>query len=350
MSDENAKKKPAAHVGRALLRGVEAAGPLLALVLVVVVFAIADYFRPGNDTFLTLFNARSLLVRTAMIAVPALGMTAVIIAGGVDLSAGTAMVLSGASIALTLRDFDSAWAPTVAVCLGLGVGLLAGLINGALVSALRVAPFIVTLGTMTIYLGVTKLLSSNTSVRPPRDLVPNWIPALMRPIPEHEWVIRGVIPNVAPGVWAALVLALVMAFILRRTVFGRYVFALGSNEATARLCGVNVPVVKTAVYALSGLFIGVGGLYYFARLVATAPADGVGRELEIIAAVVIGGGSLNGGRGSVLGTIGGAGVMVVLQNGCTMMGLADYYQDMLIGAIIIVAVALDQLRQRRAER
>jgi ribose/xylose/arabinose/galactoside ABC-type transport system permease subunit len=126
------------------------------------------------------------------------------------------------------------------------------------------------------------------------------------------------------------------------------VFALGSNEATVRLCGINVSRTRIAVYALGGLFAGIAGIYQFTALGQGDPMGGVGKELRIIAAVVVGGGSLSGGRGSVLGTLSGAAIMAVIDHGCTMLGIDDMYQDILIGAIIIAAVALDQYRQRRA--
>jgi ribose transport system permease protein len=130
-------------------------------------------------------------------------------------------------------------------------------------------------------------------------------------------------------------------------VFGRHVFAVGSNEATARLCGINVPLVRIAVYTLSGFFVGIAGLYQFSRLTVGDPTSGTGKELPIIAAVVIGGGSLNGGRGSVLGTLTGALIMQVISSGCTSLRLPNPIQEIIIGGIIIAAVTIDQLRQRR---
>jgi ribose transport system permease protein len=129
-------------------------------------------------------------------------------------------------------------------------------------------------------------------------------------------------------------------------VFGRYIFALGSNETTARLCGINVPWTKIAVYGISGLFVGVAGMYQFARLSQGDPTSGIGLELEIIAAVVIGGASLNGGRGSILGTLAGAVMTQVIQTGCTLLGLQDFFHDIVIGAVILAAVTVDEIRRR----
>ncbi len=202
-------------------------------------------------------------------------------------------------------------------------------------------PFIITLGTMTFFLGVAKIVADSTTVRPPLEVVPAWLPALVQRRPDPQWLL------VAPGVWLALILAGLLGAALKYTVFGRHVFAVGSNESTARLCGVNIPWTKICVYTLAGVFVGIAGMYQFARLSSGNPTSGIGLELKIIAAVVIGGGSLNGGRGSVLGTLAGAGVMAVIASGCTLLGLSNPVQDIIIGVIIVVAVTLDQIRQRR---
>jgi ribose/xylose/arabinose/galactoside ABC-type transport system permease subunit len=225
---------------------------------------------------------------------------------------------------------------------GIGAGIASGLANGLLISWLRIVPFIVTLGTMSVFLGLAKLVAEETTVRPALEQVPAWIPALVEPVPEPRWLL------VSSGVWIALGLALVLAVVLRYTVFGRYVFALGSNESTARLCGVNVPLMKTAVYTLAGLFVGIAGVYQFARLSSGDPTSGIGQELKVIAAVVIGGASLNGGKGTVLGTLAGAAMMGVIASGCnTVLGVSNPMQNILIGLIIVAAAALDQIRERR---
>jgi ribose transport system permease protein len=317
-------------------------GPFLALLLVTLFFAACDAamsYRAGRPaTFATLANAQLVLVQSLIIGMAALGMTLVIIAGGIDLSAGVAVSLSATVMAWCLRENQ---APAVAVLAGIATGCAAGFFNGSLISLLRVVPFIVTLGTMRVFLGLGNMLARETTLRPPPKSVPDWIPALVRPIPDPKWY------EYSSGVWLLLALAVVASLLLRRTVFGRYVFAIGSNEATARLCGVNVPWTKIAVYSVSGLFVGLAGVMQFARLSSGNPPSGVGLELRIIAAVVIGGGSLSGGRGSVLGTLTGAAIMQVLASGCTILGLPNPYQDIIVGVIVVVAVILDQLRQRR---
>jgi ribose/xylose/arabinose/galactoside ABC-type transport system permease subunit len=283
-------------------------------------------------------NFRIMSARTMLVMIPALGMTLIIIAAGIDLSAGTALAFSATVLAWLLRDGHSS---TIAIagCLAVGVGC--GLLNGVLITGLRVIPFIVTLGTMTIYLGLSKLVANETTVRPPRESVPDWVPELVESVPNPEWLL---LPT---GVWLGLLLAALLSAVLRFTVFGRHVFAIGSSEPTARLCGVNVAGVKIAVYALSGFFVGIGGLYQFARLSHGNPTSGSGLELRIIAAVVVGGASLSGGRGTILGTIAGALLMGVIDNGCALLSLGNPVTDIIVGVVIIAAAALDQVRQRR---
>lgn len=313
-------------------------GPLFVLLLVFCFFAIADYAQPGGGHFLSPRNLQTMLISSAAVVVAALGMTIIIIAGGIDLSAGTAMSLSATVLAWILTHGGSIEAAILGCVL---TGCVVGAVNGSLISALKVAPFIVTLGTMTACLGVGKLVADETTVRPPLETVPAWMNGLSMPAPEPVWLL------VAAGVWVMLALALVVSLILRYTVFGRHVFALGSNEQTARLCGLNVPALKVAVYTLGGLFIGLAGVFQFAKLKVGNPTSGVGMELKVIAAVVIGGASLSGGRGTVLGTLTGALLMQVIASGCTQLDLHNPVQDIILGVIIVAAVTIDQMRQRQ---
>jgi ribose/xylose/arabinose/galactoside ABC-type transport system permease subunit len=313
-------------------------GLLFALVLVFLFFAVTDALQHGGGRFVSLRNFQTMLISSAPVVVAALGMTVVIIAGGIDLSAGTAVALCATVMAWTLKQggpIELALASSVAT------GCVAGFVNGAMISALRVAPFIVTLGTMTAYLGIAKLVADETTVRPPLSTVPEWMRGLSAPSPEPEWLL------VAPGVWIMLAMAIGLSLVLRYTVFGRYVFALGSNEQTARLCGLNVPMIKLAVYTLSGFFVGLAGVYQFSKLNVGNPTSGVGLELRVIAAVVIGGASLSGGRGTVLGTLTGALLMQTIASGCTQIGVSNPVQDLILGIIIIAAVTIDQIRQSR---
>ncbi|HEX3871509.1 MAG TPA: ABC transporter permease [Pirellulales bacterium] len=314
-----------------------ALGPLLALIVVFTVFAVADFATSGEFRFVGLDNLRRVAVRTSTVATAALGMTVIIIAGGIDLAAGTALALSATVLAWMLReDYGTAAALTGCV----GTGILCGLLNGALITSLRLVPFIVTLGTMTIYLGLSKMVSDETTVRPLPDQIPEWLSNLVASRPTPEWLVLPI------GVWLTLAMAVILSAVLRYTVFGRYVFAIGSSESTARLCGVNVRAVKVAVYTLAGMFVRIAGIYQFARLSSGNPTSGTGLELKIIAAVVIGGGSLSGGRGTVLGTLAGAMMMGIIDSGCTQLGLRNPLQDIIVGVIIVAAATLDQLRQR----
>jgi len=323
-----------------------ALGPVLALLIVILFFATADVVMEGEDArFWTLRNLQTVAMQASPIAVAALGMTLIIIAGGIDLSAGTALALCATVMAWCLEQGYGVGAALAACALA---GCVTGLINGALISGLRVVPFIITLGTMTAYLGCGKWLADETTIRPDYDTIPLWIQdGLVKPSPAVKWVSYPVLPNFASGVWIALLLAVFTAVLLHLTVFGRRVFAIGSNESTARLCGINVPLTKIAVYTLAGLFVGIAGVYQFARLTSGNPESGIGMELKIIAAVVIGGGSLSGGQGSVVGTLTGAAIMLVIASGCTMLRMPNATQDIIIGGIIIAAVAVDQWRQRR---
>jgi ribose transport system permease protein len=316
-----------------------ALGPFLGLAVVIVFFAVADVLQKEPGNFLSVRNLRTVSTHTATVAAAALGMTVIIIAGGIDLSAGTAVALAATVLAWCLKSDQPAW---LAILACLGTGCLAGLLNGILVSGLGVVPFIVTLGTMTVYLGIAKMLARETTIRPEvARQVPVWLQDLLGTQRDALWC------GLPAGVWLTLTLALVLSAILRRSVFGRHIYALGSNEATARLCGINVQAVKIALYAFAGFFVGVGGILHFSRLSTGDPTSGTGMELRIIAAVVIGGASLSGGRGSVLGALTGAAIMEVIRSGCTQLGLNNPVQDVILGVIIVAAVTLDQIRQRR---
>lgn len=315
-------------------------GPLLALLAIVLLFAAADHFL-GAGRFASVRNLRIVLNQTSIVAVASLGMTLVLIAGGIDLSVGTGLTLCATVMAYCLK---SNCPISITVLATVATGCLCGLVNGVLISALGVVPFVVTLGTMTIYLGIGKIICDESTVFPAWDQIPRWLHALCSTRPPD--VVLGVVPNVPWGVLLAAALAVAVSLLLHFTVFGRHAFALGSNELTARLCGIHVPGVKIAVYTIAGFFAGMAGIYHFATLKIANPVEGVGLELQVIAAVVIGGASLSGGRGSVAGSLTGAAIMAVIRSGCDQLRVPNPYQEMLIGAIIIAAVAVDQFRQR----
>lgn len=323
---------------------VQTLGPLLALLLVTVGFAVADQIW-AYGAFSDIRNLRVVLVESSPVAVAGLGMTLIIIAGGIDLSAGTAAMLCTTVLAASLR---AEYSIVLAMMFTLLAAASCGMVNGLLIGLLKIPPFIVTLGTMTIFLGLGKQLASNSTISVPSELIPGWLAELTSTKPPH--VIWGWMPRMPSGVILAMVIAAMVAILLRYSVLGRHIFALGSNESTARLCGVNILKTKLLVYVLGGLLIGIAGIYSFSLVKMASPSEGVGRELKFIAAVVIGGGSLSGGRGSVLGTLAGALMMGVIASGCSQLEITNATQDIMIGCIIIAAVTLDQLRVRKQEQ
>lgn len=305
-------------------------GPLLALVALYGLFAA---IAPAS--FRSLRNLETIARQTTIVGTAALGMTLVIISGGIDLSVGSIVALSTVVIAALLQ---MGFGPLPAAAGGLAAGALCGLVNGTLITRLKVAPFIVTLGMLLVLRGVAKGLANQQKIDAPATWL-NELVAAMRP--GMRWMI------VPPGVWLMILLAVAVAVLLRSTRLGRHIFAIGSNEETARLCGVRVERVKTIVYGTSAGLAGLAGLMQFSRLTVGDPTVAVGLELDVIAAVVIGGGSLSGGEGSVLGTMVGALIMSLIRSGCSQMGLPNWVQEIVTGAIIVTAVALDRLRHRR---
>jgi ribose/xylose/arabinose/galactoside ABC-type transport system permease subunit len=306
-------------------------GPFLGLLAVIAIFAI---MTDSPEGYLSIRNFRIVVAQTVIVALGAIGMTMVMVGGGIDLSVGSVIGLTGVVTALALRDGTS---PIVAVLEGVAAGGVVGIVNGLVITRLKVIPFIATLGTLGMARGVAKWIASQQTVNPPQT----WVNQLAVTFPEPDWLI------VAPGVWLTALLAVLMALVLRYTVFGRRVFAIGSNEAAARACGIPVDRLKVWIYGLSGLLVGLSGVMQMSRLRQGDPTVAVGTELDVIAAVVIGGGSLNGGVGTILGSMVGATIMAVLRNGSQQMGWQNYVQEIIIGAIIVVAVALDGWRNRK---
>lgn len=308
-------------------------GPFFGLLFVIALFCLSNEVRPY---FLTGANFKIILTQTVIVAIGALGMTMIIISGGIDLSVGSVVALTSVvGATLLLKEYP----PAAAILLTILAGGLIGLLNGAIIGGFRMMPFIVTLGMMGVARGAAKWLADNQTVNPPETSV-NKIMALVEPLQ--------LLP-LPQGVWIAVGLAVVMSVVMRQTVFGRYIFAIGSNEATARLCGIRVQLHKVLIYALAGLFFGLAGLMQLSRLTQGDPTVAIGLELDIIAAVVIGGASLNGGTGTILGSMIGALIMAVLRNGSNQMGWPTYMQEIIIGCVIILAVGLDRLRQSRSK-
>lgn len=322
---------PAFSTLRSLLRRAPAAlGPLVALVAVCALFAA---LRP--ETFPTRDNFAVILQQTVVIGVAALGMTLVIVAGGIDLAAGSTIALVTVAIALLVRQGAP---PLLAALGGVSVAAWCGAVSGLLITRLRLLPFVVTLGMMGALRGTAKVVAHEQPVYPEGE---TWLNGLM------QLGKRGL----PAGVWLMLGFAALVALAMRYTRFGRHVFAVGSNELTARLCGVPVARVKLLVYALGAAFAGVAAVLQFAYLGGMGdPTTAQGLELKIIAAVVIGGASLSGGQGTVLGTLVGALFMSAVDNGCTKLEISNSVQEVVTGAIIIIAALLDHLRRRGEQK
>ena len=306
-------------------------GPFFGLLLVIGLFSSDPEVRPF---FLSGGNFKIILTQTVIVAIGALGMTMIIVSGGIDLSVGSVVALTSVVGATLL---ERKFSPGVAAALTILMGGFIGLANGVLISGLRMLPFIVTLGMMGVARGTAKWLSNSQTVNPPENPLNN-IMSLSDPTQLFP------LPN---GVWIAAALAIFLSFVLRKTVFGRYIFAIGGNELATRFSGVRVSLHKTFIYGVAGLFFGAAGLMQFSRLTQGDPSGANGLELDIIAAVVIGGASLSGGTGSVLGSMIGALIMAVLRNGSSQMGWPTYMQEIIIGSVIILAIALDKYRQRK---
>jgi ribose transport system permease protein len=308
-------------------------GPFIGLFAVIAVFAIIS----GSPAqFLSPVNLRIVFAQTVIVAIGAIGMTVIIISAGIDLSVGAIIALSSVITAIALQH---GWSPLLAIASGILAGGIVGLVNGLAITRLGVVPFIATLGTLGVARGLAKFFANQQTVNPPAT----WINELAVTFPAQPWML------VAPGVWIAVVLAIAMSLVLQRTVFGRRVFAVGSNELAAKACGIRVDRMKLWIYTLGGLFFGLAGVMQMSRLRQGDPTVAVGVELDVIAAVVIGGGSLNGGEGSILGAMIGALIMAFLRNGCVQMGWANYVQEIIIGVIIVLAVAIDRYRSKATQ-
>jgi ribose/xylose/arabinose/galactoside ABC-type transport system permease subunit len=302
-------------------------GVLLGLLLVALVFGVLI-----GPQFFRLANLELMARQTVIVCVAALGMTMVIISGGIDLSVGSIVSISTVVVALLLR---AGYDPALALLGALGASAICGACNGVLVTRLRVVPFIVTLGTMLLIRGAAKGFAEERRIEAPIT----WINGLLRTARDGSTL------GVPAGIWITVILALVVGAVLGYTRFGRHVFAIGSNERTARLCGVRIDRRKLQVYTLSAVFAGLAGVLEFSRLAVGDPTVAVGLELDVIAAVIIGGGSLLGGKGTVIGTVCGAAIMAVIQVGCSQQGLPNWVQQIVTGVIIVLAVALDRWRQ-----
>jgi ribose transport system permease protein len=313
-------------------------GPFLILLFVIGLFAAV--MEPDvRSGFFSVWNLKLILTQTVIVAIGALGMTMIIVSGGIDLSVGSVIALSSVFASwLVAHGYPLEGAFLAAIA----TGALIGMVNGAIIARFSMTPFIVTLGMLGIARGLAKRVAENQTINPPHETLGGVEFLMADPEPENplSWY-------VPPGVALAINLAIIMTIFMRRTVMGRYIFAIGSNEATARLCGIRTRLVKTSIYMLAGVFFGLAGVMQFSRIRQGDPSTAIGIELDIIAAVVIGGASLSGGTGSILGSMIGALTMSVLRSGSTQSDWPNYMQEIIIGVVIILAVGLDKWRQSR---
>ncbi|MDP3001149.1 MAG: ABC transporter permease [Bryobacterales bacterium] len=301
--------------------------PFLTLIALFVALSIA------SPHFLTNTNLSSVVRQTAVINIMALGMTLIIIAGGIDLSVGAILAFGGLMGTMAM---ERGYPIPAGIFIGAFAGMLWGVVNGFLATRLNINPFIVTLGTMGIARGLTLIVSNGLPVHQ---------------IPQRfSFLGEGNLLGVPFVLWIVMACALAVHVILEHTRLGRYAYAIGSNPDAAYYAGIPVTFHTTAVYAIGGLLTGLAGMVEASRLMTGQPTAGQGYELQAIAAVVIGGGSLRGGEGSVIGTLIGAFIMGLLSNGSDLLGISPYLQQAIIGAVIILVVWVDELRRRKMSR
>lgn len=322
-----------------LVTGIRTSGAYHKLLAFSGLLALMVVFSLASPNFLQTPNILAILQATSVNGVLAIAATLVIITGGIDLSVGTLMTFCAVMAGVVLTYLGM---PLPLGILGaILAGAAAGLVSGTIVAKLKVPPFIATLGMMLILKGLSLVVSGT------KPIYFNSTPGF------SEISLGSIVGSIVPsvplpnGVLILFVVAIVISFVLSRTALGRYTFALGSNEEAVRLSGVNVDRWKIAVYALSGSICGIAGLLIASRLNSAQPALGQGYELDAIAAVVIGGTSLSGGRGTVLGTLIGALIISVLANGLRILSVAQEWQTVVTGTIIILAVYADILRRRK---
>ncbi len=310
-------------------------GSLQQLLAFASLVAIVVYFTFASPYFFTRANLTGILVAATVVGILSLGATFVIVAGGIDLSIGTAMTLCGVMAGVFITNWG--WPIWVGVIGAILFGALVGFVNGVNVAVLGLPPFIATLGMMLIAAGLTLVISGTKPIyfkeHPNFQLIMNY-----RLIPGSRFPL---------GVVIFLVLIVVATVLLSRTIVGRYAYSIGSNEEATALSGVNVVKWKIVIYSITGAFVGIAGVLAASRLSSAQPVGGAGLELEAIAAVVIGGTSLQGGRGSMIGTVIGALIVAVLTNGLRITAVPQEWQSVVVGVVILVAVYLDMLRRRR---
>jgi ribose/xylose/arabinose/galactoside ABC-type transport system permease subunit len=308
---------------------------LLPFASLTIIICALSVLKP--DTFLTAENFLNVLRRSSVNGIMAVGMTAIIISAGIDLSVGSMLALAGMVGAYTMiaaggSDPQGA-ALLVGTLVGIAVGTLCGLLNGVLITKLKLQPFIVTLGTMSAFRGISYVMNNGQPYN----------------VPSYKYLGEGVVFGIPVSVLIFAVLVAAAVLLLRYTRLGRYTYAIGSNREAAFHAGVSVDRNLIYIYTVTGFLVGIAAMIATSRTVSAQPTAGITLELDIIASVVIGGASLAGGRGTITGTIVGTLLISFLRNGCTHLGISTNVQLIVIGAVIIAAVSVDQLARYRAE-
>ncbi len=296
-------------------------GPLIALLLIVVIITII------NPSFMTTTNILNVLRQVSISALIAFGMTFIILTGGIDLSVGSTLALTGAVAATMLA---SGMDPILTILIALLLGAILGAINGVIIAKGKVAPFIATLATMTIYRGLTLVYTEGRPVSGLGDST------------TFQMLGKGYFLGIPVPVVTMILAFFALWFIMHKTTFGRRVYAVGGNEGAARLSGINTDRVKIMVYSLTGMLAALSALILTSRLNSAQPTAGTSYELDAIAAVVLGGTSLTGGRGWIFGTLVGALIIGVLNNGLNLIGVSSFFQQVVKGAVILIAVLIDR--------
>lgn len=304
----------------------EGLGSLVPLVVLVILLAIF------TDTFLTPDNIVSVLRQAAVYAIMAVGMTFVIITGGIDLTQGSLLAFCCVTAGYTINATNNIFLGIVVAVIS---GALVGLLNGIVIAYVKIPPFIMTLGGLYAYRGITLMVTKSTQISVPNETfrVIGTGYFLGIPIPVYIFIAVGIVAHI----------------FLSRTSTGRYIYAVGSNVDTARLSGVRVERIYMIVYMLSGMCIGIAAVVYLARLGAAQPTAGQSYEMEAVAATVIGGTSVAGGEGGIIGSLIGAVIIAIIRNGLVLIGVGSYWTQIVVGLIIIGAVSLDVTRRRLAK-
>jgi ribose/xylose/arabinose/galactoside ABC-type transport system permease subunit len=305
--------------------------PFASLLLIITILSVLS-----PREFLTTENFFNFFRRSSVNGIIAVGATAIIISGGIDLSVGSMLALAGMMGAWTMQkiggDTMTARAMVLGTLVGIAAGTFCGLGNGLLITRLKLPPFIVTLGTMSAFRGIAYVMNDGQPYN----------------VPAYSYLGNGEVAGLSVSVFIAAVIMALASLVLRYTSLGRYTYAIGSNREAAFHAGVKVDRNLTAIYTLAGLLVGVAAMIATSRTVSAQPTAGLGLELDIIAAVVIGGASLSGGRGTIIGTVIGTLLIGFLRNGCTLLRISTNVQLIVIGAIIIIAVAVDQMARTKA--